>query len=1006
MKFFLTLLFLLFAIRAEETATCYTIQLVSLKNTPLNVASLQKAEHGECKTMQIGSNVALRCGCYEKLKDAKEAHRGFVKKYPKSVIVTTYASRFKDAFAASPRQSLKHISLDELQLLLETFLYNNDLEEAYKVVSEGCARAPHSLYWHEQAAKVARWSSRPLEAMSHMIFLYKKTNDPVLEEQILTYALGASRYEDALPIVRRRFEAEQNQSNKTLLLYVYEQLGVPEEAASVFMELYRQNPHKQEYVGDALRIYLETGQMQEADEAVVLIEEKKLYTHMNLFRVASYYYMRGKIDKAYVFLKQGIASAKKEHLAYWIFLSDLAWHMLDYESAAKASLQLIEQKEGRIVDYERVVFYYYSDEKEKSYAWAKEGYEKYGHFYLFYSFATLGNTLGKYDELAKSFAAIKSGDPLLEEGAFWFLKAQVALASGDFEGAKKALEHAKKLSLGNVEALRALVWFYKDYGLSKELALMLQELEESHVDPKLYFLFASAYYDLHQIDKAMGYLQKIRRDKPQWVDVDFLLLEATLYAAQENADAQTIVLRQARAFLERQVRENPSMRSDKSFLYKELQVALHLDSKEHFKAKLSQARSLLDAQEYEAIAYSFALTTQSYEQSRALYYAGTSGNIWQDFNNAMLFGKHETMIDLLQRHRDKLPRLDASLAAGKEGEVSLAQTLAWDALQDNASSYQAYRRHLDLTQKYADRFSLKVHNVTREELVQNALEVKNSIALIGGWYATQHLKQEQNKEARANVFAHMPSSTTKAELGLQRLFLRGHAGIGIGYRKAMQEYISWHVRLVHTWNDDLETKLEYLANGDALESIGLLLGARKSSYSFGVVYNVLPSTRASFSYECNNYDSQEGTALAEGSYMRLGVNRTIKSAYPEIAAELFYDQAKYERKENGFSKLETTLYQAPRDVIPQDFYNVGITLGIGASAAENYTRVWRPFGMVTTSFNGKEGAWNVSGDVGIGGKILHQDHTVIGFRYADTVVGVPSTTREIYLNYTLYYNAP
>jgi hypothetical protein len=364
------------------------------------------------------------------------------------------------------------------------------------------------------------------------------------------------------------------------------------------------------------------------------------------------------------------------------------------------------------------------------------------------------------------------------------------------------------------------------------------------------------------------------------------------------------------------------------------------------------------------------------------------------------------MIDLLQRHRDKLPRLDASLAAEKEGEVSLAQTLAWDALQDNASSYQAYRRHLDLTQKYADRFSLQVNNLTREAFGQNALEVKNSVALSGGWYATQYLKQEENKEVRAKVFAHMPSNTAKAELGLQRLFSRGNVNIGIGYRKMMQEYVSWHVGLEHTWSDDVEIKLEYIANGDALESVGLLLGARKSSYSLGAVYNVFPSTRASFLYQCNNYDSQEGRALAEGNYMRLGLNRTVRSGYPEIAAELFYDKAKYERKGNGFSKLETTLYKTPRDVIPQDFYNVGVTIGIGASAAENYTRVWRPFGTVTTSFNGQQDAWNVSSDIGIGGKFLHQDHTVIGFRYADTVVGVPSTTREIYLNYTLYYNAP
>ena len=45
--------------------------------------------------MKIGNTYTLRCGCYEHYKEAKPLLKKLIKKYPKSVIVTTYKYRFQ-----------------------------------------------------------------------------------------------------------------------------------------------------------------------------------------------------------------------------------------------------------------------------------------------------------------------------------------------------------------------------------------------------------------------------------------------------------------------------------------------------------------------------------------------------------------------------------------------------------------------------------------------------------------------------------------------------------------------------------------------------------------------------------------------------------------------------------------------------------------------------------------------------------------------------------------------
>ncbi len=82
---------------ANDKETCYTVQLVSKHNSQKNFKLLDSMNYPDnCKLMQIGTNLTLRCGCYNKIIDAKENLSVLKKEYKDATLATTYKRRFNE----------------------------------------------------------------------------------------------------------------------------------------------------------------------------------------------------------------------------------------------------------------------------------------------------------------------------------------------------------------------------------------------------------------------------------------------------------------------------------------------------------------------------------------------------------------------------------------------------------------------------------------------------------------------------------------------------------------------------------------------------------------------------------------------------------------------------------------------------------------------------------------------------------------------------------------------
>ncbi|WP_434638011.1 hypothetical protein MLC35_04390 [Sulfurimonas sp. NW7] len=96
MKLLFLLLFCISILYAKSDDTCYSVQLTSFKfkkNSTYDFAAHNYPK--TCRLISFSNINSVRCGCYEKYRDARAALKKLSKKYPKPIIVNTYKYRFQ-----------------------------------------------------------------------------------------------------------------------------------------------------------------------------------------------------------------------------------------------------------------------------------------------------------------------------------------------------------------------------------------------------------------------------------------------------------------------------------------------------------------------------------------------------------------------------------------------------------------------------------------------------------------------------------------------------------------------------------------------------------------------------------------------------------------------------------------------------------------------------------------------------------------------------------------------
>jgi len=1016
-RFFLLFFFFVSSLLAKKLLTCNTVQLVSLPST-YKQTLLQKRYPQDCKVMQIGTVATVRCGCFPRIAGAKQRFEQLKKRYKHASLASTYTYRFAKKelkMSNTKRGYKKKISNNEseLRLILQIFLYKGDLESAYKVAKFGYKHYPNSYYWNQKMANICQWTNRTAQAIKHMRKMYELRYNPRLENKLIKYGLTYFQYESIEPLVLNKARKYPTKANIDNLVNVYTKIGLPEKVLNILESEYRRTKNSL-LLTKGLELALETGDLQRAKKYVSIISCKKPYTKVDAALIAKYYYINREINKALTSLLdaknrdtiEDINDSKE--LDYFRITSDIAWYLQKNRVAAEASKKLMDVHRARQVDYERISLVYPAIDNNVAIEAVERGYKKYKLSYIFFSYANNAIAKKRFQELVKLLDSIdEKRSPLVKKPLYWIIKSKVYRYYKKYDKEELALKKALALSPDNVEIRISLLWHFMDINDFKNIKLMLLDIEDSApLSESLYFPLASAYFYLHDINRASFYLDEMHLNQDPIIHtLRYKFLLAYVEQMQNKEGTFKMLMHEITDRLKEKMKKIPALKKDDATLSNYFRAAMYTLNPDKFEKKLKKAKLYLKKKNYDEIAYSWAVYNKAYEKSHKIYNKTKKKELWLLFSDALIFEHHTKIENLLDQYLQMLSPGDAVGALVNDGQIARAQSENFKLLSHNDANQNAYIQQIDLSKKRTDMLDVKFSKQLQRPLSQNYFQCKNRSYIGDNWYIMQGYNIYKNSTTDKKLLQNLPTSIYKAELGVKKEFQKGgYIQTYIAYNHKMRNYFSFWLDGEYRENAYVTYGTKIGKNMQADEGTKLSLGGYKDLLSSHLQYMILNSTSIQLEYEKSIYHSQDNIYVGEGDYFTTTISQQIRNGYPDIFVGIFYNSGAYnERVElhGVIDKLQKQNYK----ILPNNFYNLGINFSYGLANRSIYTRVWRPYFSLSPAYNSAINNYTYSFEAGYGGKVWHQDHMSIGASYSDSLKGINGKIFEIYLNYQFLYTA-
>jgi hypothetical protein len=1004
-------LLLLSIVHAKGKDSCYTVQLKSSYANNINRNILKKSDYpSSCQIMHISNVLTVRCGCYDTIAPAKEKLKELHQKYTKATIATTYKYRFTNTKTIPIRETKqvkqKKSSSEEqdLKLIFQSFLYVKDLDDAYKTALIGYNRNPDSLYWNQKMAEISRWSGRGDEALKYMIFVYNKKHSQQLQSDIINYGLSSYQYEKIEPMVVQEVVKNPTEKNIDRMVFVYSKIGLPQRSAEILLSEYKKNPTKSIYLAKALEIYINMGELELAKKVVDKLEQNRYFSVQNAELISRYYYIKKDMPQSYKALLR-VDSSRKD-FKYYELLSDIGWYLQKSQVAADASLVLYKMNKARLVDYERIALM----KKDTDLALVAKSsllaYKKYKISYIFYGYANYALNNHKFDILNQDINKLDAENSTLRDDyQYWLIKAKLYIHYNDKLKALQALKKSLKMSENSTQIQLTMIYFYIQYGFNNELKTTLDLLaQDKNLSNDFYFPLASSYYYLQDVNLAAYYMNKvIDANLAITKTIDFKFLQAYIYQSKSNQASFLKILKEIREELQEEARKTPTLLEDDTYLNNYFNASINLISADKFKKELKRAKPYLHKDHYRRLLYNFASKHQEADLKHAIYNKIEKKDLWLRFSNAVMLQNHSEIENMLYLQLKQLSMNDASVAAKNDGQISLAQTLAYQALSKNDDSQTAYISHLNLSKERTDLFRIKPSYYVREPLHQDYLTLENSTYLKNDLYIFSNIKYYSNNSMDTTILHNIPNKTLQTGFALKKELNRGFIRADINYHNSMCSYLSYKLNGEYRSNRYIKSSFTLAKNIDVQESTQLLLAGKKDMLEAKILWTLFPSTSIETLYQYNNYNSQDDVHLGNSNYLRAMISYQIRSSYPDLRIATFVDNGIYSET-NGSRGVIDELQAPNQKVLPEDYYNVGLNFSYGMTNSKIYTRVWRPFFTISSYYNSFAQNTGYGGSVGYGGKVNTQDHLVFSANYSDSVNGIDGSTFEIFMKYEFLYD--
>ncbi len=824
--------------------------------------------------------------------------------------------------SAQPTEELMRLSLDVM-------LYNQDLPHALQIAKEGLRRFGQSPYWLQQAAQIARWMGETQLAKEYYLALYHTHTDPSTRTTLLDLAHATDDQELLTTLLEESLETQYDTKLLKHLLACYEESGELERGVDFFRKYYQKYPRK-EVSRSLLLLLMDMDAFDRIRAEYHRYRQKYGLDTTLLYRYARILFAQREYMLAFIEIARFADAIPASSPEIWQLYSDLAL-ILQNESTLLHTLAFLD-RQGQLPAHKAQLYLKLLEQHHphKALLFARREFLTHQDRSHFFQFAYLAIAQNAWAILESILAHIppRLQQQLEKEPDYYLIQARLALAHKAYSGALDAYRRALACRPDDPDIHLAYLWALIDAGKPRALEGELYYLQRHFpASSQLALPVALGYFRLQSSKNALPAIRlALQNDRDNW---QIMLLYADILALAGETDKRISMLHRAWYLANRAIADPADLKLSQNVRYDYLRLALAVDIP-HRSRYLAIARRLL-----------------KYDQYINLSLAAADP------------GEEAKTIALLQQVREKTPAQKIALATLTYDTTAMQEILSQPltlplfdklAAQKATGSHQAYLSTLfDAVSQNPDNTTLStqfIQEVTRRGATAGTefgysrrdtlkesrldLQVRNFAGLYPRWslqYRYQHYDDKSTQTTHHNasltLYKHLKKSTLTLQTGLTR---HQHTLL---YAIMQADYRN---RYFH-----LQTKLAYREDDETNNY--LLMYGYKNSLQVGGDWYPNAHTTVHLHLAQHAYRDQNRT-LGSSTRTQLAYTRYLHLGYPDIYYRLF---------------VEGTDFQDSSGMLGQDYWQSGLSTGIGEGERDRFHRLVRPYASATLLYNNRTG---------------------------------------------------
>ena len=410
------------------------------------------------------------------------------------------------------------------------------------------------------------------------------------------------------------------------------------------------------------------------------------------------------------------------------------------------------------------------------------------------------------------------------------------------------------------------------------------------------------------------------------------------------------------------------------------------------------------------LALAYAQNNDMHDLSRAWLATRFANHLARPLSEELALRMEENdraaVLDMLDNLPDLLPMYDRVAAAEQVGSSALAQTLAHDQMVRLPDDEFLHEQFTNLTTQ--EHMGLTVKQVSRQQDALNTTEttVDAGVRVAPTLMVTPSVVLRQQSSQDLVNLPNVPVQDILAGLSLRKQTETGFVAATLHQRQAATTHQGGLLEYSGAWSRELLVNARAGWNQPATESALLQVGGMRSMLEANVTYQLTQREYARVDLGAERYSSQAGTFLGTGQFWNVEVGHHVRLEYPDIIARLYVSQATFQQSGLFDNQIARLIPLGSNPVgyayLPQSSSAYGVSLGLGTTVEQRYTRAWRPFAEFGLSNNSLTGM-GYDMRTGAAGSVLGSDVLKVYFQVLSNKPLSQQNSRELGFHYQWFF---